>query len=141
MDVLTTLAVPGLIGGLLVSLVLAVAHRSARRRAASRRDEAILLDPINMAHIHVGGVGGLGLVAMAVIVAVCVPRIGVSASLGAASGILLAVGLILWRRRQGPLTSSGRRPGAATTLAIEDAPEATASTHDPDVRRTRLRLA
>jgi hypothetical protein len=50
---------------------------------------------------------------------VFVPFIGVSLAIAAASGLMLAVGLVLWRRRRGPLPSSGQTPGAATIFALE----------------------
>lgn len=107
------------------SVGLAVAIRALHRR--SRRTPSgpfthgtHSTDVINMARIRVSGVGGLGLVAMALVVAWGVPRIGQTLALGAAAGVLLATLLILRRRSAGPLPSSGRRPGASTTLAIED---------------------
>ncbi|MDP9323897.1 MAG: hypothetical protein M3P13_09695 [Acidobacteriota bacterium] len=74
-----------------------------------------------MARIRVAGVGGVGLMAVALAVAVSIPRIGVSLGLGLVLGAMLAAALILWQRRAGPMPSSGRRPGANTTLSI-DAP-------------------
>jgi len=80
------------------------------------------MDPTpNISHIRVAGVGGLGLVAMALFVAAYVPGIRVSLIVALVSGVLLAVGLILWRR-SGPLPSSGQRPGASTVLALESDP-------------------
>jgi hypothetical protein len=75
-----------------------------------------------MANIRVAGLGGLGMVAGAVVVAVFVPSVGVSIGAAVAAGALLAFGMILWRRRSGPLTSSGQRPGASTMLDIESQP-------------------
>jgi hypothetical protein len=49
---------------------------------------------------------------------VYIPSIGVSLATGAVLGVVFAVVLILRRRRTGPLPSSGRRPGANTTLSI-----------------------
>ena len=56
-------------------------------------------DPINIAQIRVAGLGGLGLVARAAIVAWYVPGIRVAMAVALPLGILLAVGLIAWRRR------------------------------------------
>ena len=53
-----------------------------------------------MAHIKVAGVGGLGLVVVALAVALDVPEIGQSQAISAVLGILFAVGLIIWRRRR-----------------------------------------
>jgi hypothetical protein len=89
------------------------------REPLPRRDDAPLLDAINIAHIRVTGIGGLGFVLLALAIALYIPSIGVSLATGAALGIVFAVVLILRRRRIGPLPSSGRRPGANTTLSIE----------------------
>jgi len=76
-------------------------------------------DAINIARIRVAGVGGLGLLAMATVVAWFVPRIGQTLLLGVTLGVFLAAILIIRRHRVGPLPSSGRRPGANTMLSIE----------------------
>jgi hypothetical protein len=69
-----------------------------------------------MAHIRVAGEGGLGLIAIAVASAFFVPRIGQTIGLGFALGAILAVVLVVLRRRSGPLPSSGRLPGAHSEL-------------------------
>ena len=79
-------------------------------------------DVINMAHIKVAGVGGLGLVFVALAVGLDIPEIGQAQAIALAFGIVFAVGLILWRRRRGPMPSSGGQMGANTMLSI-DAPE------------------
>ena len=56
-------------------------------------------DHINMAHVRVAGLGGLGLVAMAGVVAWNVPAIGVVTLTALVSGVVLAAALIVWRRR------------------------------------------
>jgi hypothetical protein len=82
-------------------------------------------DVINAARIRVSGIGGLGLVAMALVVAWNVPRIGQELAVGGLLGVALAAVLILRRRRTGPLPTSGGRPGANTVLSINEsgAPE------------------
>jgi len=109
-----------IVGGLVVAPLLALFHhRSARLiEPPSRRDDAPLVDAINIAHIRVTGIAGLGFVLLALAVAAYIPSIGVSLVTGAALGIVFAVVLIL-RRRKGPLRSSGGRPGANTMLSIE----------------------
>jgi hypothetical protein len=82
-------------------------------------NQFVSTDVINMARIRVAGVGGLGLVAVAVVVALFVPTIRQSVTAGLVLGVLLGVTLILLRRHAGPLPSSGRRPGANTTFAID----------------------
>lgn len=77
-------------------------------------------DVINAARIRVAGIGGLGLLAMALVVAFNVPRIGLTLAAGALAGVALAAVLIVLRRKAGPLPASGGRPGATTILAIDD---------------------
>jgi len=126
MELLIAVVVPGLLGGLVVALLAFWLQRRHEKRAASDpfTREPLSGDVINIAHIRVAGIGGAGLVAMAAIVAFTVPRIGLPIAVGAVFGVLLAVGLIAWRRRGGPMPSSGRNAGANTTLSI-DAPAAT----------------
>ena len=121
MDPVTLLMVVAFVGGLVVApLLMLFHHRSSRvREPLPLRDDAPLVDAINIAHIRVTGIGGLGLVLLALAVAAYIPSIGVSLAAGAALGIVFAVVLILRRRRMGPLPSSGGRPGANTTLSIE----------------------
>ena len=60
--------------------------------------DPVSTDPINIAHIRVAGVGGLGLVAMAGVVAWNVPQIWLATTLAAAGGVLIGIALIAWRR-------------------------------------------
>lgn len=83
-------------------------------------DEPVSSNAINMARIRVAGLGGLGLFAMAITVAWFVPRIGQTVAVGFGLGMVLAVALILTRRRSGSLPSSGKREGANVMLAIDD---------------------
>ena len=109
MDPLTALAVPGVLGGLVVAALLWVAHlRSRADRAVVPGRDTILIDAINISHIPVAGVGGLGLVAIALVVAAFVPAIRVSIAVALASGVITG-GLIIALRRGAPLTSAGRR--------------------------------
>jgi hypothetical protein len=78
-------------------------------------------DAINMAHIRVAGVGGLGLIAVAAIIALDIPSIGQSVAMGFVFGACFAAFLILKRRRAGPMPSSGQSAGANTTLSIDAA--------------------
>lgn len=121
MDPVNLLMIVALVGGLVVALLLALfGHRSSRAtEPLPRPDDAPLVDAINIAHIRVTGIAGLGFVLLALAVAVYIPSIGVSLVTGAALGIVFAVVLILRRRRRGPLPSSGGRPGASTMLSID----------------------
>lgn len=120
----TWVLVPGLLGGLVIALAI---FKLQRRGQTAASDDAFTREPlstnvINMARIRVAGIGGLGLVAMAVAVALNVPRIGETLSVGLLLGVLLAALLILWRRRQGPMPSSGRSAGANAMLSIDNPP-------------------
>jgi hypothetical protein len=121
MEPFTLMTVPGLIGGLVIALFLA---RTKRRRSADSIAVAIRPDApesavINAARIRVAGVGGLGLVAMALLVAWWVPRIGLTLAAGFVLGLALAVVLIARRRSSGPMPSSGQALGANTILSID----------------------
>lgn len=97
MDPATLLLIPGVLGGLALAFVL---------RRVNRQDavpvpfhpEPLSTDVINMAHVKVAGVGGLGLVAMALVVASVIPQIGRSLAVGFLAGAALAVALILFNR-------------------------------------------
>jgi hypothetical protein len=145
MDPVTLLIVVAFVGGLIVApLVACVHHRSSRERESlPGRDDTPLVDPINIAHIRVTGIAGLGFVLLALAVAAYIPSIGVSLAAGAVLGIVFAVVLIVRRRRIGPLPSSGARPGANTTLSI-DMGESASDDQTKDslnLRRTSLVIA
>ncbi len=123
MDPVTMIAIPGLLGGIVLALIFIRLQRSQHRSAdAAFRDEPLSTDVINMSRIRVAGVGGLGMVAMALAVAWAVPRIGQVLLVGLILGGALAGLLIAWRRRAGPMPSSGRHPGANATLSIDSPP-------------------
>jgi hypothetical protein len=128
-DPVTLVLAPGVLGGLVIAWLIARVQRRSSTPAStdafSRNGRSS--DVINMAHIRVAGVGGLGLVAMAAAVAFNVPRVGQALAVAAVAGAAFAAVLIAWRRKTGALPSSGARPGANTVLAI-DAP------HSADVQ-------
>jgi hypothetical protein len=64
----------------------------------SSTPEPLSSEAINISHIPVAGLGGLGLVAMAGVVAWNVPSIRVAVAVALATGIAFAVALIVWRR-------------------------------------------
>ena len=126
MDPVTVIVLPGFLGGLVLALVVnrfRQRHHTGAAPVAADRVRPLSTDVINMASIRVAGIGGLGLVAMAVVVALFVPRIRQSIALSLVLGAAFALVLIMRRRAEGPMPSSGRRPGANTTLSI-DAPDA-----------------
>ena len=123
LDPVTLMVIPGFVGGVVIALVVLGLNRRAHARAASGpfTNEPLSTDVINMASIRVAGIGGLGLVAMATVVAFALPSIGQSLAIGLVLGGVIAASLILWRQHAGPMPSSGERPGANTTLSIDQA--------------------
>ena len=115
------LIVPGFLGGLVIALLFIRRHgRPTDATSGTSTREPRPTDVINIARIRVAGVGGLGLVAMALTVAWAVPRVGQTLAIGFVLGAIGGVILILRRRGSGPMPSSGRRQGANTTLSIDD---------------------
>jgi hypothetical protein len=112
MEPLLIILVPGILGGVLVALV--ASRLSAPRPPVPSHYQLRPADPglINMAHIKIDGIGGLGMVAIAMIVAISVPWIRASVALALVLGAVLAAVLIVRRFRSGPLTSSSRHAGA-----------------------------
>lgn len=121
MDPVSAVLVAGFLGGSAIAWLIARLHRTRRtdRFSDESAERPLSSDVINAARIRVAGVGGLGLVAMAFVVAWFVPRIGQTLIVGMVLGAALAMVLIAHRRRIGPMPSSGRRPGANTTLSID----------------------
>ena len=124
MELTALILVSGVAGGAVVALLLTIAHRlrpgQRQTDAFAQESGAGRTDVINIASIRVAGVGGLGLVAMAAALALTIPRIGQTIAMGAVLGAALAAVLILWRRRLGPMPTSAGRPGANTTLSIDE---------------------
>ena len=120
MDPVTLLLVPGILGGLVIAWFIT---RLRGRRPNALMDEpadlSISTDVINIAHIRAAGLGGLGLFAMAIVVALFVPSITVALGVGLLFGAVLGVVLILRRRRTGPLPSSDGSAGANVILSID----------------------
>jgi hypothetical protein len=131
---------PAVVGGLLVAVLMILATRRSSVRpqhdAFAAERSARGTDVINIASIRVAGAGGLGLVAMALVLAVAIPRIGQSLAIGAVLGLVLAIALILWRRQAGPMPTSGSRMGANTTLSIDQppSPDVPSEVHPPQQR-------
>ena len=109
---------PAFAGGLVVAAVLV--WRSPRARPRPGRDvyglDAASTDVINMSRIRVAGLAGLGFVAVAVVTALAIPRIGEVIATAAIGGSLGALAMIVWRRAHGPLPSEGATPGAHKLL-------------------------
>jgi hypothetical protein len=121
MEPILIIGIPGLLGGLLLALLIFRFQRPSERPSDASRPEVMApMNAINMARIRVNGIGGLGMVAMATVVAFFVPQIRQSMAIALVLGVLFAVVLIVRRRRDGPLPSSGGRPGANTALSIDN---------------------
>jgi hypothetical protein len=116
MEPLLIILVPGLAGGILLAWLMASGRVGASARAADRPLAPPSPMLINLARIRVEGFGGLGMVAVAVVVAVVDPRIRFVIGLSALCGTALAVVLIARRRRSGALPSGGTDGGAHRLL-------------------------
>ena len=138
MEPVVLIVVPGLIGGVAIALFMALHRSRSSKRTNGRFDAEPSTDVINMARIRVAGVGGLGLIAMAGVVAWFVPRIGQTVVIGLVLGVVLAAVMILRRRRSGPMPSSGRRPGANAILSIDE-PMTPEDEDDPRSSRRKIR--
>src|SRR5262245_27379983 len=86
-------------GGLMLAVLIARFGRDVKA-AADTRLEPASPSLLNMAHIPVAGLGGLGMVAMAIVVSIFVPLIHVSMAIALLLGVALATALIAFRRRR-----------------------------------------
>jgi hypothetical protein len=133
MEPLLIILVPGLFGGLVVALLIAGNRPRTPSTVVPRRLAAPSPALINMARIQVEGIGGLGMVAAVVAVAVSDPRIRLAMIAASVLGAGLAIVLIAMRRRTGALPSSGDGPDDRSTLRIDGEPR---HTHLAGVRGT-----
>ena len=120
MDPLLFILIPGLFGGLVLALLIAANRRGTSPTFVPRRLAAPSPTLINMAHIRVEGVGGLGLVAAVVIVAAMDSRLRLATIMAVVLGGGLALALIAMRRRNGSLPSAGDGPEDRSVLHLED---------------------
>ena len=137
MDLVTTTLVPGILGGVAIAWLIARLQKPGLNTVTDVTLEPVSTDVINIAHIRAAGLGGLGLFAMALVVAWFVPAIRIAVSLGVGLGVMLGAVMILRRRRTGPLPSSGGTAGANVILSI-DHPAASGNEDEP---APRLRVA
>ena len=107
MEPLLIVLVPGVFGGLVLALLLAGNRWKRSTTVVPRRLAAPSPALINMARIPVEGVGGLGMVAAVIAVAVTDPRIRVATIVAAILGGGLALLLIAMRKHNGSLPSGG----------------------------------
>ncbi len=120
-------------------------RRAGRRQfdAFAQGREAVRTDVINIASVRVAGAGGLGLVVIAMALAWSMPRIGQTIALEAVLGVGMAAVLILRRRRLDPIATSSSRPGANTTLSIDDpvSPEKAGTAESRNEQNGKVRLS
>ncbi len=119
MEPLVIILVPGLFGGLVLALLIAGTRQRIQSTIVPRRLAAPSPALINMAHIRVEGVGGLGMVAAVLVVAAADPRIRLATIVASVMGAVLALALIARRRRTGALPSRGDGPDDRLTLRID----------------------
>jgi hypothetical protein len=134
MDLSSWLFVPGVVGGVIVAILLRVlgGRRSSTQSSDvfAHRASVTGSDVINVSAIRVAGLGGLGLVGMALALAWTFPRIGQTIVIGAALGAGMA-GFLIWRRRRaGALPADGGR--AAGPLALTSDAAAPETVHRPE---------
>jgi hypothetical protein len=122
-------------GGIALGAAFAWANRRGRT-ASSVPDQfardAFSTDTLNFAHVRVAGVGGFGLVLVAVAMAFDFALVAAVLGAGLGGGLLAALAVILYRRRSGPLPSSSTGPGARSVLLTESR----SSSDAPRVERT-----
>ena len=114
--------IPGLFGGLVLALLIAATRRGTPPTFVPRRLAAPSPTLINMAHIRVEGVGGLGMVGAVAIVAITDPRIRLATVMALVLGAGLAMVLVAMRRRTGPLPSAGDGPEDRSLLHLANDP-------------------
>jgi hypothetical protein len=116
MEPLLLILVPGVIGGVVLSLLIARNRRGTPPTFVPRRLELPSPSLINMSSIKVEGLGGLGMVAAVIAVAIADPRIRTAVLVAMILGGVLALVLIARRRREADRSESG--PGGESMLHI-----------------------
>ena len=138
MEPFLIIVVPGLLGGVILALLFARFHGAPRASGEVRLAQPST-DLINMARIRVAGVGGLGMVAMSIVVAIFVPRIRLTMIIALALGAVLAAVLIAQRRRRGPWNS--QLPGAHSMFPNDAAQGAASAERESVLDRRVQKLA
>ena len=99
--------IPGLFGGLILSWLIGRYRSTTPPTFVPRRLEAPSPSLINMSSIKVEGLGGLGMVAAVIAVAIADSRIRLAMIIALVLGGGLAMGLIAMRRREAESRSNG----------------------------------
>jgi hypothetical protein len=108
MEPLLLVLIPGVFGGLVLSWLIGRHQSTTPPTFVPRRLEAPSPSLINMSSIKVEGLGGLGMVAAVIAVAIADSRIRLAMIIALVLGGGLALGLIAMRRRD---AESGRHGG------------------------------
>ncbi len=94
--------VPAAIGGVLLAASLFLAHRSHRLphlEDATDASDGLDLGMFNLGRLNPAGIGGLGLILMAAVVASRYSEIQLVLGLGLTGGLAMAAILVAYRRR------------------------------------------
>lgn len=119
MEPLLIILVPGVIGGIVLSLFIMRLRRTTPLTFVAKRLEPTSPSLINMSSIKVEGLGGLGMVAAVIAVAIADPRIRLAVIIAAVFGGALGYVLIRARRSSGGLHSGGD-PDGDSLLHLEN---------------------
>jgi hypothetical protein len=125
MEPLLIILIPGLLGGFVLAFLIARNRRSTPPTFVPRRLDAPSPSLINMAHIRIEGLGGLGMVAAVIAVAIADPRIRLAIIIAFVLGAGLALFLIATRRRTGSLPSGGDDHDDRSMLHLDGDPPRT----------------
>jgi hypothetical protein len=136
MEPLLIILIPGVVGGLFVSLLIARNRRGTPPTFVPRRLELPSPSLINMSSIKVEGLGGLGMVAAVIAVAIADPRIRLATVAAMILGGALALVLIALRRREADRSESG--PGGDSLLHIVEGHHPDRKDAAPTVTETKL---
>jgi hypothetical protein len=139
MEPLLILMVLGLFGGLGLSILIARDRRGTPPTFVPRRLAAPTPAIINMANIRVEGIGGLGMVAAVIAVAIADSRIRAAIIIALVLGGGLALALIALRRRAGPLSSAGDDPDDRSMLHIDSDRDGRLTSHS-EMREEKTRF-
>jgi hypothetical protein len=119
MEPLLLALVAGLTGGIVLALLITARPSRPSSTVVPRRLDSPSPALINMAHIKVEGLGGLGMVAAVIAVAIADGRIRAATSIAALLGMGLAALLIAMRRRDGGMPSSSGGPDDRSILHLD----------------------
>ncbi|MEN3336388.1 MAG: hypothetical protein V7647_64 [Acidobacteriota bacterium] len=137
MEPLLIVLVPGVFGGLFIAWLIAATRWGSSSTSVARPLAPPTPALINMAHIRVEGVGGLGMVAAVIAVAIADPRIRLAIVIAWVFGAALAIALIVKRSRTGALPSAGDGPDDSSTLHLEPRPAAGSRRNAPGIESLR----